>query len=540
MSLPLVDSYMLTMTPDVFGPNYETLGADFFDDYFALNPAIKLENNYSAMPDLNLFQSASGDNGPVDTFSASQGDDVRDSSQKEDAGIEMWTQNITTSQGNPIYSESSEIAALSESEIPSLEGIKLDSPHTSTRFPSSFSQSPYDTATFLRTPSGISDTPVKSLTAFSSNSLRNPIRKANSFPKVIRPSHRNNSDIYTNRLESTQLDLSFQSHPGNIRTSASLDFFRTLDNPARGGVENESLPYINGIAQSFASPDFNFETLLPTPISDVQTDRVASEHQAPNNGLFSPTTKFEYSSNRSSPTRTPSGFPARDMPMGFQTAEDSPIWWNHANTVPVAQPSPTAICTNPNRATGSVAVQLQGKLSHVINGPPCLPTSMASGPGFSSDYSFSVGSSMARQYISTESQLQCRTQAKRNDTEVSPMRHRLVRKPRFGPAESDHLSPIPSPELQVRKRKTSKQNKQNKQSMPRTPSLGTSVDFVNYTPEDSQKILTGVAPSGSSKTKARREKEAFEKRRKLSQAAVRAVRAVGGDVTALVEEGFLV
>jgi hypothetical protein len=64
------------------------------------------------------------------------------------------------------------------------------------------------------------------------------------------------------------------------------------------------------------------------------------------------------------------------------------------------------------------------------------------------------------------------------------------------------------------------------------------VDFVNYTPSDSRKILTGVAPSGSSKTKARREKEAAEKRRKLSQAAVRAVRAAGGDLECL--EGYIV
>lgn len=57
--------------------------------------------------------------------------------------------------------------------------------------------------------------------------------------------------------------------------------------------------------------------------------------------------------------------------------------------------------------------------------------------------------------------------------------------------------------------------------------------FVNYTPDDSRKILTGVAPSGSSKTKARREKEAAEKRRKLSQAAARAVMEAGGDVSTL-------
>ncbi|KAF2450070.1 hypothetical protein P171DRAFT_352101 [Karstenula rhodostoma CBS 690.94] len=63
--------------------------------------------------------------------------------------------------------------------------------------------------------------------------------------------------------------------------------------------------------------------------------------------------------------------------------------------------------------------------------------------------------------------------------------------------------------------------------------------FVNFTPDDSRKILTGVAPSGSSKTKARREKEAAEKRRKLSQAAVQAVIEAGGDLWRLEKEGLL-
>lgn len=63
--------------------------------------------------------------------------------------------------------------------------------------------------------------------------------------------------------------------------------------------------------------------------------------------------------------------------------------------------------------------------------------------------------------------------------------------------------------------------------------------FVNFTPDDSRKILTGVAPSGSSKTKARREKEAAERRRKLSQAAVKAVMDAGGDLTRLEEGGLL-
>lgn len=45
--------------------------------------------------------------------------------------------------------------------------------------------------------------------------------------------------------------------------------------------------------------------------------------------------------------------------------------------------------------------------------------------------------------------------------------------------------------------------------------------------------MNGVAPSGSSKTKARREKEALDKRRRLSQAAVKAVVEAGGDPRSL-------
>lgn len=74
---------------------------------------------------------------------------------------------------------------------------------------------------------------------------------------------------------------------------------------------------------------------------------------------------------------------------------------------------------------------------------------------------------------------------------------------------------------------------------PKTPAgsgagLVGEVDFVNFTAKDSAKLLSDVAPSGSSKTRARREQEAREKRRRLSEAAVRAVRravrAAGADV----------
>lgn len=67
---------------------------------------------------------------------------------------------------------------------------------------------------------------------------------------------------------------------------------------------------------------------------------------------------------------------------------------------------------------------------------------------------------------------------------------------------------------------------------------GGGVDFVNFTPSDKNLLMTGVAPSGSSKTKARREKEAADRRRRISEAAVKAVQAAGGDVDGLVMDDF--
>ncbi|KAF1829072.1 hypothetical protein BDW02DRAFT_184873 [Decorospora gaudefroyi] len=114
------------------------------------------------------------------------------------------------------------------------------------------------------------------------------------------------------------------------------------------------------------------------------------------------------------------------------------------------------------------------------------------------------------------------------------------------PRHTQHMVPIghpisrtpsPSPHPRLHRRRPSHPHQTTTTSSQRRKSSnsnhspgGGGAGFVNFTPDDSRKILTGVAPSGSSKTKARREKEAADKRRKLSQAAFKAVLDAGGDV----------
>lgn len=109
----------------------------------------------------------------------------------------------------------------------------------------------------------------------------------------------------------------------------------------------------------------------------------------------------------------------------------------------------------------------------------------------------------------------------RNVTEYTHSRRKSIHK--LGPIKDVSVQePLPSP----RARSSSRPPRTPK--APKTPTGA--VDFVNFTPADSAKLMNDVAPSGSSKTRARRELEAREKRKKLGEAALKAVRVAGGDV----------
>lgn len=133
-----------------------------------------------------------------------------------------------------------------------------------------------------------------------------------------------------------------------------------------------------------------------------------------------------------------------------------------------------------------------------------------------------------------------------NSYPTSALPHGLPNTP-YRRAKSCHRSQSPSPPgTEPRSRKSSSKRRASRhrrtKSTNSTPRQSQNLEksgFVNFTPHDSNKILSGVAPSGSSKTKARREKEAEDKRRRFSLAAVKAVVAAGGDLDALSKAGLL-
>lgn len=111
-----------------------------------------------------------------------------------------------------------------------------------------------------------------------------------------------------------------------------------------------------------------------------------------------------------------------------------------------------------------------------------------------------------------------------------PARPRTPPSPLSSACPSPVLTPATTKSPSKPRRRSKSSRRKSSASALKSPM---SLDFVNFTPSDSQKILTGVAPSGSSKTKARREQEAMEKKRKLSLAAEKAVKDAGGDVEQL-------
>ncbi|KAG0652891.1 Developmental regulatory wetA [Hyphodiscus hymeniophilus] len=553
MSLSAVASHSEDKGPSLFEQSCEDLDTDFFDQFLAFDPIDNGSSSYLALPESTHL---------ANVRRASSIEPTPPSPLGVNPDIAHHHASASTSH---FYSERSSRAAISDSELAGIEYISLGSPLSplaptirANSLPSRIFTPTRTTATIAQRRARIvRPLPKVSKKAHSfEKSLRSPIRKSENPPSMVRCSEhfQNSLDLWGNLLNPKfQFDLENSAAPTTPPHTAR--FSDASDSSSSADSKNETIDdvfgFSDGLPQQFNVRHTEYDTPLATPVLDGQHSRKTSSHQPFSDGMgFPPTPQFPHSSGSWSSIPSSSEMNSFGTPAMHSPDIDTPVWWNHAATAPMAQPSPTALHINPRRATKSLAYQLQDDLSYESNGlsaskaPSGLMIQMSGAPA---QQSFVVTSPhLHSPHMSQQGYFgHPQAHAPRHQYSPSPRAYVAVSTPHQQHSDNMHKSrsstryqsDSPSPKsthssFHIRKRRATKGVKEKK-----TPSAGP-VDFVNFTPSDSRKILTGVAPSGSSKTRARREKEAMEKRRKLSMAALRAVRAAGGDVESLVEQGL--
>ena len=546
---------------DFFRQGCDELPADFFDEFVTFN------NENETMEYTNLPPSAYLDASASEKTSLDIPSNVFENEIKPD----------TFTNGDPkFYNDLMGRAAVSDTELLSLEGISLESPYIAQhpQHPQrSLPPSPTPTAAVLsrrktRMAEALSKSFKRATNSFDKALLRSPTRKAVSSPNMISaPHHIDNLEHWGQKPEhdASKFDFNFNENSRNLTppltcrvSDISPKLIRTPSKPSNG----------------FTNPPSMHRSANSGSYHTLATPRLDHGYSRNSSGQFSSGPLFPVTPQNHNGPGSLGRLPQSPPVSTFRSSSsnniysemEEPLWWSHASTAKIAHPAPSGF-HNPQRATKSLAMQLQNGLAYSTNNMTFDSASMASGlmiqiPSTHSQsrprphpHSMSMSSPptppQQRAYFEPGRPRPQRavthgsytTAQKRHyqhhHQQQEKQYHRSARKTRHVPSDSESSSPKSpsSSSLHVRKRRSPKTNKH---STPRTPTPGGAVDFVNFTPQDSKKILTGVAPSGSSKTKARREKEAMEKRRKLSQAAVRAVRAAGGDIESLVEEGLFV
>lgn len=547
-----------------YGQGFEELGADFFDQFLTYSLEYGDCPDYSILP-ASAFHDDSGE------ASLGSTDDESKLAIAADPWRGEWaSKNGASSQpsapGGHFY-EMSGRAAISDTELLSLEGIQLGSPqkngHASTSLPSSPVQGAAPALRRKNCVIDLSKTFKKASSTIDRSITRSPIKKSSSSNMRTAHSNASSRDLWGQKIQHgvAKFDFDFEQDDAPLSSPSSARVLGPAQGSNMKGAQNGELfngmTYKDTLTQHATRNTSAYEIPLAKPTLDHYSSRRTSDQQLhADNALFPVTPQAQNVPATWSQLPGSPDFNSYGASSTYPEI-DPPVYWNHAAMAPLAQPSPSGF-HNPQRANKSHAIQLQNELAY-NDDLGFDPSDMGSGimiqmPTTSAQQSFVVGSPpMQHQqgyYPSPHSQPHHGHHQQRSSRHTSSHGAR-PRHPQSSPTHETHRthdrraeresseSPSPSPTFHVRKRKSNKSMKSNKHSTPRTPTSG-AVDFVNYTPSDSRKILTGVAPSGSSKTKARREKEALDKRRKLSQAAVRAVRAAGGDVESLVEQGLFV
>ncbi|KAK3197696.1 hypothetical protein GRF29_216g951306 [Pseudopithomyces chartarum] len=387
---------------------------------------------------------------------------------------------------------------------------------------------------------------------------------SSTFSKMMRPStyRAGFQDLWTRKVDTAADSFNFHM-PQNEINSPPPSTKLVQDEQSNGFFPRDSQPYtiaISPLPGDTVSSSSGIQTShyqltpLSSPAIDINSENsMANPFQLSNDAMGG-----AYITNTAALSALQTPPPSSRIPMDmwgtgasptvdfssfssspdFQSASKTAGWWTtNSGSIPVTQSStPSAYQGSSSRSashnlgfgtasTAGAGLGISCDTTSFANFGPDLDTNPS---GLSHSASFDV-SPYTAVYPSTPG---------------IPIGH--------GPANPPSRSPSLSPQPRFTRRRHSshphnrtasrRKSSNSSQHVSHVHSRGASMGggFVNFTPDDSRKILTGVAPSGSSKTKARREKEAAEKRRKLSQAAVKAVIEAGGDLGRLEKEGLLV
>jgi len=403
-----------------------------------------------------------------------------------------------------------------------------------------------------------------------------PIRKATCPAKMRRSQYGDgNNHNWGQQLDSDapKFDFGFQntplSPPPSCRVSESSESNSQM--MAATQQNNSSYAWDPPISEQYAYRDAeDIESPLTTPPADMTTFQQSNMQNTSTNNMTYTTSHRDQSSTQWMQTPMNSDYTLQTSTPYIEEPE-SPIWWEDAATTPLLEPAPPAY---PRQNLQSM--QLQADLVYNTNELALSPSNMPSGlmiqmPNTPTGTSFVVAtspmnsqqgyfmpaaaSSGLQPHQALHSQPQSYAPPIRSEKphQSHSHSHSNSHSHSHSHSKTEPLRKSPPPRARSSSTHVSKKSHRSsssshhskrehgqsssKTSKSSTPKVAVG-NFVNFTPKDSNKILTGVAPSGSSKTKARREREAAEKTRRLSKAAVKAVRDAGGSIDTLVEEGI--
>ncbi|KAH0538961.1 hypothetical protein FGG08_004476 [Glutinoglossum americanum] len=466
------------------------------------------------------------------------------------------------------YKESSGRAAISDGELLSLEGRI---PQIHTLIPSS---SPPTPSPSHSTPSSIKRT--EDLSVSSRNVCRDP---------VIRKKHRRNNSRESPTMNHMQYQQeparSWHQHPSSSSAASNLQVPPTTmpctppPTAGRSGFPGVSAPKGESLNEGF---EHNGRRIS----SQVQQSPTVIVQHPQRSGMPHRSISSNYSLERAYPSAT-QGFDSTIGPYhssapsvfsaspGFETSQTQP-WVYPTHTVSASQPSQPAYQfprVDPQHEASKSLIQYTGRDydSQMLDGSASianaglmihnassasqedqLMTGMtdSSSPAY---YSAPAGDPMAivSPDISSQGHSFDGLPAKQPHLSVSPSSppsRSLSRSPgprghgrrpsktsnrvrKYSGYSTGQQPRMPTNEQAPNSSRRKHSSGYSNGQQPRSPSG--EILFENLTANDSQVILAGVAPSGSSKTKERREKEAREKQKQYNQQLFEMVCATRGD-----------